>query len=129
MKSNRRAQFPQKNPDEIKINPQIACYSSSAYNVNKFKSKALAWFVQFAIRADMEEAWRQVPNFENPTIQCRGDIEIHEKAHELRELIRRKHIVDEADLGSIGLSFYSFPTLHAFLSKGPSYAIWSEARS
>jgi hypothetical protein len=58
MKSKRRAQLPQANPDGTEINPQVACYSSTAYNVNRFKSKALAWFVQFAIRADIEEAWR-----------------------------------------------------------------------
>src|SRR5260370_36433732 len=47
-----------------------------------------------------------------------GHLEIFFKGDELYGLIRRKHLIDETDLASIGLTLYNFPTLsHFFVAK------------
>ena len=96
--------------------PLIECYSCENYNLrmDHIKSKALAWFVQFAIRADLHASLSSLLKWDDKGVQLRGYPEIHSKAQELYELIRVKHIIDEDDLATIGLSIFSFPTLSHF---------------
>ncbi len=102
--------------------PLVECYYCENYNrlTDDFKSKALGYFVQFAIRADLHASWSAPLHLDDTRAQLQGYPEIHSKSHELQTLIRRKHVIDETDLETIGLSLYSFPTLsHFFVA--PSY--------
>jgi len=101
--------------------PLVDCYYCENYNrlTDDFKCKALGYFVQFAIRADLHASWSTLLHWDDPRVQLQGYPEIYSKSHELQELIRNKHVIDEMDLESIGLSLYSFPTLsHFFVAPG-----------
>jgi hypothetical protein len=96
--------------------PLIECYCCEHYNgrLDQIRSSALGWFVQFAIRADLHASFSKLLDWEDKSIQLRGYPEIYSKAHELYGLIRAKHVIDESDLDTVGLSIFSFPTLSHF---------------
>lgn len=98
--------------------PRIACYSCKAYNhtLREFKAKALGWFVQFAIRADLHEAWNHLSCFDDWHVQMKGYPELYLRARDLHALIRKRHVVDEPGLAEIGLSLYNFPTISHFFA-------------
>jgi len=96
--------------------PLVECYCCENYNprLDRIRSKALGWFVQFAIRADLHASFSTPLDWDDKSVQMRGYPEIHSKARELYELIRTKPVIDESDLETIGLSIFSFPTLSHF---------------
>ena len=96
--------------------PLVECYCCENYNprLDRIRSKALGWFVQFAIRADLHASFSTILDWDDKRIQLCGYPEIHSKASELYGLIRTKHVIDENDLETIGLSIFSFPTLSHF---------------
>ena len=103
------------------------CYRWSNYSFRECHSKALAWFVQFAIRSDLAQAvgnFRRGNGFE---AVIAGYPEIQRKIPELITLIRERHILDEGDLRSIELSLYHFPTLAEFFDTARCHAFVREA--
>ena len=116
-------------PIERADDPLIECYCCENYNLRMgaIKSKALAWFVQFAIRADLHASLSTHLDWDDKSVQLRGYPEIHSKARELYGLIRVKHVVDENDLATIGLSIFSFPTLSHFFVAPSSHTFVREA--
>jgi hypothetical protein len=96
--------------------PLVECYCCENYNprLDRIRSKALGWFVQFAIRADLHASFSAPLDWDDNRVQLRGYPEIYSKARELCELIRTKRVIDESDLETIGLSIFSFPTLSHF---------------
>lgn len=114
-------------PVRSEHDPRIACYRWSNYSFRECRSKALAWFVQFAIRSDMGRAvhwFRQGNNFD---VVIAGYPEIQRKIPELITLIRERHILDESALATIGLSLFHFPTLAPFYGAPSSQAFVREA--
>lgn len=93
---------------------RIACYNRNNYDFRSQKARAMAWFVQVAIRRDMEVCLNGDLDWTNPMVQFQGHREIFDKLDALETLIRQRHIIDEDDLASIGLTFYNFPTLSHF---------------
>jgi hypothetical protein len=106
---------------------RIACYRWSNYSFRECHSKALAWFVQFAIRSDLAQSvgWLRRGNDFNAVIA--GYPEIQAKIPQLLTLIRERHILDESDLAAIGLSLFHFPTLAQFYDAARSQAFVREA--
>jgi len=96
--------------------PLIECYCCEHYNqrLDAIKSSGLAWFVQFAIRADLHASFSTLLNWDNKSVQLYGYPELYSKARELYGLIRARHVIDENDLATIGLSIFNFPTLSHF---------------
>ena len=82
--------------------------------LNAFKSKALGWLVQFAIRADLKLALSEEVKLDTNEYRSRSYFKLQENAPRLRDLILRKHIIDEADLNQIGMTGYDFPCLSHF---------------
>ena len=106
---------------------RITCYRWSNYSFQDFHSKALAWFVQFAIRSDLAQAvgrHRQGNNFD---AVIAGYPEIQAKIPQLISLIRERHILDENALATVDLSLYHFPTLAQFYDTACSQAFVREA--
>lgn len=92
----------------------ISCYDRQHYDFSEIKAAALAWFIQFAIRADLFDALAASEAPRSFEVEFSGQLEIAAKRSDLRNLIREKHILDEPALNSIGLSLYNFPTLSHF---------------
>jgi hypothetical protein len=107
--------------------PRITCYRWSNYPFRDCHSKALAWFVQFAIRIDLARAvdCLRCGNGFNAVIA--GYPEIQRKIPELITLIRERHILDESALATIGLSLFHFPTLAPFYGSTSTQAFVREA--
>jgi hypothetical protein len=116
-------------PIERADDPLIECYCCENYNLrmDEIKSKALAWFVQFAIRADLHKSISSLLQWDDKSVRLRGYPEIYSKARELYGLIRAKHVIDENDLATIGLSIFSFPTLSHFFVAPRSQSFVREA--
>lgn len=101
--------------------PLISCYNCDRYNrdLDHLQCEALGWFVQFAIRSDLETARTKNANSD----YCEGFPEEYcnvlcSKFDEVYELIREKGVIDESDLAKIGLTLYDFPTLgHFFVTE------------
>ena len=109
--------------------PLIECYCCENYNLqmDAIKSKALAWFVQFAIRADLHASLSTRLDWNDKRVQLLGYPEIRSKARELYGLIRLKRVIDESDLATIDLSIFSFPTLSHFFVAPRSQSFVREA--
>jgi hypothetical protein len=99
---------------DIEIDPQLRCYRRDNYDLESLRPQALAWFIQFAIRADFVAANAQMQDGYTRANVLLGYAEIHESRDQIRQLIRDRHVVDEPGLNSIGLSLYNFPTLSRF---------------
>jgi hypothetical protein len=93
---------------------RVSCYHRENYDLRNLKSRSLAWLVQIAVRHDLIMSGKGVLESHNPRVMLQGHLEIFFKADELFALIRRKHLIDETDLASIGLTLYNFPTLSHF---------------
>lgn len=114
-------------PIRSEHDPRIACYRWSNYSFRGCNSKALAWFVQFAIRSDLARAvdwFRRGNNFD---ARIAGYPEIQAKIPQLVNLIRERHILDESDLETIDLSLFHFPTLAPFFGAASSQPFVREA--
>jgi hypothetical protein len=88
-----------------------------------FDAKALGWFVQFAVRTDLEAADRGLHNLNNTDVDVYMLTygEISDRIDDLKNLIRDKHVIDEPTLEKIGLSLYSFPTLARFFENEKTF--------
>ena len=96
--------------------PLVQCYCHENYNpyIDRLSAKL----------SDGSFSSRSVPiymtvgahrcKWHDPRVQLQGYPELHFKSTELQTLIRTKHVIDENDLETIGLSMYSFPTLSHF---------------
>ena len=93
---------------------KISCYHWQGYSFAGIRAQALAWFIQFAIRADAIASEDAAKTPDSEQVQLSGLLEIHEKRGKLTELIRERHIIDEPALKTIGLTLYNFPTLSHF---------------
>lgn len=93
---------------------RIACFHRDNYKLKEIKAKALACFVQIAIRRDIRECIRMMPQIDDPRVQIQGYQQIYNKLDDLNQLIRQRHILDENDLSTIDLSLCNFPTLSHF---------------
>jgi hypothetical protein len=129
MAANMKHQDLTVSPIERADDPLIECYCCENYNlrIDAIKSKALAWFVQFAIRADLHASLSTLLDWNDKRVQLRGYPEIRSKARELYGLIRLKHVIDESDLATVGLSIFSFPTLSHFFVAPRSQSFVREA--
>lgn len=107
--------------------PRITCYRWSNYSFRDFHSKALAWFVQFAIRSDLAQAVGCLRRGNGFNAVVAGYPEIQRKIPELITLIRDRHILDESALATIGLSLFHFPTLAPFYGSTSTQAFVREA--
>ena len=118
-----------KKSDKInsKEHEQISCYDCRNYSFAGIRAQALAWFIQFAIRADALASEDAAKTPDEPTVQLSGLLEIHAKRSKLRELIRERHIIDEPALQTIGLSLYNFPTLSHFFVAPSEHGFVREA--
>jgi hypothetical protein len=114
-------------PIQSEHDPRIACYRWSNYSFRECRSKALAWFVQFAIRSDLVRAVRWFRQGNNFDVVIAGYPEIQAKIPQLLTLIRERHILDESALATIGLSLFHFPTLAPFYGAPSSQAFVREA--
>jgi len=107
--------------------PRITCYRWSNYAFRDCHSKALAWFVQFAIRIDLAQAVECLRRGNGFNAVIAGYPEIQRKIPELITLIRERHILDESALATIGLSLFHFPTLAPFYGSTSTQAFVREA--
>jgi len=107
--------------------PRITCYRWSNYPFRDCHSKALAWFVQFAIRIDLARAVECLRRGNGFNAVIAGYPEIQRKIPELITLIRERHILDESALATIGLSLFHFPTLAPFYGSTSTQAFVREA--
>jgi hypothetical protein len=99
------------------VDERIACYHRKHYDFRNLKARSMAWFIQVAIRRDMNKCINGRLDYDDAMVQFQGHREIFDKIDDLEAIIRQHHIVDEADLGTIGLTLYNFPTLsHFFVS-------------
>lgn len=105
---------------------RIACYNQENYHFRKLKARAMAWFVQIAIRRDMDRCINGGLDYDNPLVQFQGHQEIRDQLIDLEEVIRRHHIIDETDLETIGLTLYNFPTLSHFFVAPEKHAFVRE---
>jgi hypothetical protein len=106
---------------------RIACYHRKNYDFRNLKARSLAWFVQMAIRRDMHACVKGVWDSHNPLVLLQGHLEIFNKLDDLETLIRQRHIIDEGDLATIGLTLYNFPTLSHFFVAPKEQAFVREA--
>jgi len=121
-------QSPRKSlPIRSEHDPRIACYRWSNYSFRECHSKALAWFVQFAIRSDLAEAIGRLRQGNNFDVVIAGYPEIQAKIPQLLTLIREHHILDESALATINLSLFHFPTLAPFYGAMSGQAFVREA--
>lgn len=97
-------------------NAQSACFSYEHYNdaLRSFKSAALGWLVQFAIRGELHKAIEDNWDLNNNAYRARPYLKLRSNAPRLRRLIRKKHILDEPALAEIGMTLYDFPVLATF---------------
>jgi len=105
-------------PEATKIiessnDPLIQRFRSKSYIDGAVQSTALCWFIQVAIRLDLEAAPAKVERHSVADIAS-GYGEIYEHEDALYELIQKYGIVDENRLQEKGMSLYSFPTLWPF---------------
>lgn len=107
--------------------PRITCYRWSNYPFRDCQSKALAWFVQFAIRIDLARAVECLRRGNGFNAVIAGYPEIQRKIPELIILIRERHILDESALATIGLSLFHFPMLAPFYGSTSTQAFVREA--
>jgi hypothetical protein len=114
-------------PIRSEHDPRIDCYRWSNYSFRECHSKALAWFVQFAIRSDLAQAVGWLRRGNNSNVVIAGYPEIQAKMPQLLTLIRERHILDENALATIGLSLFHFPTLAQFYDAARSQAFVREA--
>jgi len=114
-------------PVRSEHDPRIACYRWSNYSFRECHSKALAWFVQFAIRSDLAQAVGCFRRGNDLNAIIAGYLEIQRKIPELITLIRERHILDESALATIGLSLFHFPTLAPFYGSTSTQAFVREA--
>lgn len=114
-------------PIRSEHDPRIACYRWSNYSFRDCQAKSLAWFVQFAIRSDLAQAfnWLRRGNTFNAVIA--GYPEIQAKIPQLLNLVRERHILDEGALATIDLSLFHFPTLALFFGAENSQPFVREA--
>jgi hypothetical protein len=100
----------------------IQCYNRKNYELG-FDAKAIGWFVQFAVRTDLEAADRGLHNLNNADVDTYMLTygEISDRIDDLKNLIRDKHVIDEPRLETIGLSLYSFPTLARFFGNEKAF--------
>jgi hypothetical protein len=114
MKKDLRAKI-QKEPIFSWRDPRVSCFHASQYNVRGIQCPSLAYFIQFAIRTDLRKAVGSSSHKDHPRIRLTGYLELEERLPDILALIRAKHVVDENDLASIGLTLYHFPTVCHFL--------------
>jgi hypothetical protein len=114
-------------PVRSEHDPRITCYRWSNYSFRECHSKALAWFVQFAIRSDLAQSVGWVRRGNNFDAVIAGYPEIQAKIPQLVNLIRERHILDESALETIGLSLFHFPTLAPFFGAASTQAFVREA--
>lgn len=127
MDPQRKQSHHESGPIRSEHDPRIACYRWSNYSFRECHSKALAWFVQFAIRSDLAQAvgsFRRGNGFDDVIA---GYPEIQRKIPELITLIRERHILDETALETIDLSLFHFPTLAPFYGAVSGQAFVREA--
>jgi hypothetical protein len=96
------------------MDERIACYHRKLYDFRNLKARSMAWFVQVAIRRDMDKCINGGLDYDNPLVQFQGHQEILDKIDDLETIIRQHHIIDETALEAIGLTLYNFPTLSHF---------------
>ena len=101
---------------------RVECYNRKNYELG-FDAKAIGWFVQFAVRTDLEAADRGLHNLNNTDVDVYMLTygEISPRIDDLKNLIRDKHVIDEPTLEKIGLSLYSFPTLARFFGNEKTF--------
>lgn len=93
--------------------PRIRCYKRENYNIH-FSSKALGWFIQFAIRAELRAiSDATTTEIDDDPFALR---EITENRAQIEKLIRDKHVIDEPALSTLGLSLYCFPAIDDLFS-------------
>ncbi len=99
---------------------QPSSFSYQHYNgaLRSFKSRALGWFVQFAIRGELHKAYEADWELDENEYRARPYLKLRGKSSKLRDLICRKHIIDEFDLAGIGMTLYDFPILFTFFGAG-----------
>ena len=114
-------------PIRSEDDPRIACYRWFNYSFRDCRSKALAWFVQFAIRSDLAHAVGCFHRGNGFNAVISGYPEIQKKIPQILTLIRERHILDEGDLRSIDLSLFHFPTLAEFFDAARSHEFVREA--
>ncbi len=93
---------------------RVACFNRNNYKFRDLKARALAWFVQIAIRRDIQLCLRAIMDVDDAGQICEGHLEICKNLNEILVLIRQRHIIDESDLATIGLTLYNFPALSHF---------------
>jgi len=101
-------------PIDDATDDRIACYNRKNYDFGSLKARSMAWFIQVAIRRDMDVCVNGGLDFDNPLVKFQGHKEIYDKLDALETLIRARHIIDEEGLETIGLTLYNFPTLSHF---------------
>ena len=94
--------------------PRVSCFNANEYKMQGLKAPALAYFMQFSIRADLRKAIGSSLQKHDLQLKLSGYLELEERMKDILSLIRTKHVVDEQDLASIGLSLYDFPTISHF---------------
>lgn len=99
---------------------QASCFSYQHYSgaLRSLKATALCWLVQFAIRAELHKACETDWEIDENQYRSRPYLKLRANAGKLRELIRRKHILDEPALSGIGMTLYDFPILFTFFGGG-----------
>lgn len=95
---------------------QASHFSHQNYNValRSFKSPALGWFVQFAIRGELHRAYEADWELDGNEYRALPYLKLRERSAQLLQLICRKHILDEFALAGIGMTLYDFPILFTF---------------
>lgn len=104
------------------IDPRIRRFATNKYDLG-FKSKALGWFIQIAVRSDLDAAVREMKSDDASYIRLIRHGQILEHLQDLKRLICEMHVIDEVNLEEIGLSLFDFPTISDFFSnpKGHAY--------
>ncbi len=109
------------------LDQRIQCYKRKNYNLT-FKAKALGWFIQLAIRLDLESALQELNDPANEERELLEYAQISEHTNDLKRLIREKHVLDEADLAELGLTLYAFPSLSKFYTDPKTHSFVRQAR-
>lgn len=127
MDPQRKQSHNESGPIRSEHDSRITCYRWSNYSFRECHSKALAWFVQFAIRSDLAQAVGSFRRGNGLDDVIAGYPEIQRKIPELITLIRKCHILDERALETIDLSLFHFPTLAPFYGAASSQPFVREA--
>jgi hypothetical protein len=93
--------------------PLIQSFGSKSYIDGAVQSTALCWFIQVAIRLDLEAAPARYERHSVADIAS-GCYEIYEHQDTIYDLIQQHGILDENRLQEKNLSLYNFPTLWPF---------------